>query len=233
MKADRIQVVENGIEWTDVRETGLLREKLGVPCNVKLVGAVGSMTTRKRQQLLLQAAPLILAREPDVHFVILGDGPMRPELTQLSRTLGLEDRLHLPGVLAPATRYLGDLAAFVLPSSEEGTSNALLEAMMMGVPCVASDIPSNRQVLADGATGLLVDVTDPPALAAAILEVLQRPGATAEMVSRARTRIADRYRLDATVDVNQALYRSLASRNRGPAPVQPGNGVAAKSSIGG
>jgi glycosyltransferase involved in cell wall biosynthesis len=213
-----VQVVENGIEWTDRAETGHLREALGVPRDVLLVGTVGSMTARKRQHLLLQAAPLILARKPDVHFVIMGDGVLRRELVSASEALGIQERVHLPGVLAPATRYLRDLSVFVLPSSEEGTSNALLEAMMVGVPCVASDIPSNRQVIAHGETGQLVDVASPSQLADAVLRMLEDPAAAAGLVVRARDRVAGHYRLNTSVAMNASLYDTLALRRNESGP---------------
>jgi glycosyltransferase involved in cell wall biosynthesis len=228
---DRIRVVENGIEWTDVREEGHLRRTLRVSPDIRLVGTVGSMTPRKRQDLLLQAAPLILARAPDVHFVIVGEGPLRRDLAKLSERLGLKDRVHLPGILAPATQYVSDLSVFALPSSEEGTSNALLEAMMIGVPCVASDIPSNRQVIIHDATGFLVDPTSPQALADAILQMLEDTATTARIAARARERIAGHYRLDACVDANAALYRFLANHTGQSGP--PTDSVALKSSIGG
>jgi glycosyltransferase involved in cell wall biosynthesis len=212
--ADRVQVVQNGIEWIDERQTGLLRKALGVPPDVTLVGAVGSMTPRKRHHLILQAAPLVLARRPDVHFVILGEGPLRRDLVELRQMLGLNDRFHFPGVLAPATRYLADLSAFVLPSSEEGTSNALLEAMMIGVPCVASDIPSNREVITHGATGLLVDVARPEVFAEAVVRVLDNGRASAELVVRAREHVGRNHRLDVPIGVNASLYRSFASGSR-------------------
>jgi glycosyltransferase involved in cell wall biosynthesis len=210
-----VQVVENGIEWSDHAERGRLREALGLSHAVPLVGTVGSMTARKRQHLLLQAAPLILARKPDVHFVIMGDGVLRRELVSASEALGIKEHVHLPGVLAPATRYLADLSVFVLPSSEEGTSNALLEAMMLGVPCVASDIPSNRQVIAHGETGQLVDVACPSQLADAVLRMLEDPAAAARLAAGARDRVAGHYRLNESVATNASLYDTLALRRNG------------------
>jgi glycosyltransferase involved in cell wall biosynthesis len=208
-----VRVVENGIEWTHQPERGLLRKTIGVPEGVPLVGMVGSMTFRKRQHLLIEAAPAILAQNPDVHFVILGDGVLRAKLEEQVRQLGLTDRVHLPGVLAPATRYLADLSVFALTSSEEGTSNALLEAMMIGVPVVCSDIPSNRQVLTDRQEGRLV-AGDPRQLADAVLELLHGGPAVAEMVSRGKERVAGRYLLDACAAENASVYDQVVASQR-------------------
>jgi glycosyltransferase involved in cell wall biosynthesis len=82
--------------------------------------------------------------------------------------------------------------------------------MMIGVPCVASDIASNSQVIAHGVTGLLVEATSTTALAQAILQMLDDQKAAAQIVLRARERIAEHYRLDRSVAGNASLYESLA-----------------------
>ena len=210
----RVQVIENGIEWITDAPRGQLRRAIAAPADAPLVGTVGSMTWRKRQHLLLRAAPLILARRPDVHFVILGDGPLRDELTRERESLHLTEQVHLPGVLFPAPRYLGDLSVFTLMSSEEGTSNALLEAMMLGVPSVASDIPSNRAVLEHEATGLLVDPADATQFADAVLRILDQKTSVQAMAKRARERVSQRYQLGVCVATNAALYDSLVGSRR-------------------
>ena len=210
-----ICVVENGIEWTSEPERGHLRKAIGLDGHVPLVGMVGSMTPRKRQHLMIEAAPAILRTRPDTHFVILGDGPLRRQLEDRVKQLGVADRVHLPGVLAPAVTYLADLSVFLLTSSEEGTSNALLEAMMIGIPVVCSDIPSNRQVVVNGEHGLLVGAGIPD-LARAVANMLERTPEVDAMVERARRRVAARYRLDACAAVNASLYSDLIrSRQEG------------------
>ncbi|HXZ24461.1 MAG TPA: glycosyltransferase family 4 protein, partial [Methanomassiliicoccales archaeon] len=104
---------------------------------------------------------------------------------------------------------LGWADAFVLPSLAEGMSNALLEAMTMGLPCIASDIAPNREVLNDGAAGLLAPLRDVRAWSAA-MELLAREPSTAQMFGRAgRARIEREFTISSVADRLHALYRAI------------------------
>ena len=212
---DKVRVIENGIEWIDVPASGRLRARLGLDVRTPLVGAVGSLTSRKRHQHLLQAMAALVATMPETHLVIMGEGPLRPQLEADARQLGIAGRVHLPGLLAPAVDYVGDLTLFALPSSEEGMSNALLEAMMTGVPSVASDIPSNREVITGGRDGVLVDVENPDAFAAAMRDLLSDPARRAAMAAAARETIRRRFNARSMVSANEDLYLALARDRRG------------------
>jgi glycosyltransferase involved in cell wall biosynthesis len=211
---ERVRVIENGIEWVESPPRGRLRGRLGLPDSVPLVGAVGSLTVRKRHRQLLQAMARLLEDRPDVHLAILGEGNLRGELEAEVARLGIAHRVHLPGMLVPALSYIADLSAFVLPSSEEGMSNALLEAMMAGVACVASDIPSNRQVITPGTDGVLVDVDRADQFAAAMKAVLDDPQRRATLGREARATIRRRFDARAMVEANQDLYAALARQRR-------------------
>ena len=212
---DKVKVIENGIEWIEAPPLGKLRQQLGLAEDVPLIGAVGSLTVRKRHRQLLRAMAELLKVRPDAHLVLMGEGSLRSELEAEVRRLGIEQRVHLPGMLVPAISYVRDLSIFVLPSSEEGLSNALLEAMMAGVPCVASDIPSNREVITDGEDGVIVDVEDPRAFAAAMTAVLDDHGRSRTLGAQARETIRRRYNARTMVDANEDLYMALARQRRG------------------
>jgi glycosyltransferase involved in cell wall biosynthesis len=211
---DKVKVIENGIEWIEAPPRGKLRERLGLAADVPLIGAVGSLTPRKRHRELLQAMAVLLEARPDAHLVVMGEGQLRGDLEAEARRLGIEHRVHLPGMLIPAISYVRDLSTFVLPSSEEGMSNALLEAMMAGVPCVASDIPSNREVITAGEDGVLVDVDQPGAFAAAMKAVLDDHASSGTMGARARETIRRRFNARTMVDANEDLYVTLARQRR-------------------
>jgi glycosyltransferase involved in cell wall biosynthesis len=119
-------------------------------------------------------------------------------------------------MLVPAVPYVGDLSLFALPSSEEGMSNALLEAMMASVPCVASDIPSNREVVTNGQDGVLVDVDNPRVFADAMTAVLTDPRRRRSMGMQARDTILRRFGSRSMVEANEDLYIALARQRRLP-----------------
>jgi glycosyltransferase involved in cell wall biosynthesis len=138
-----------------------------------LLVSVGRLAGMKDQATLLRA----FARLPgDYRLVILGEGRQRPKLQALAERLGVAERFDLPGHVANPFPYLARADLFVLSSRFEGSPNALLEALAVGTPAVATDCPSGpREILADGRYGALVPVGDADALAEAIEQTLARP----------------------------------------------------------
>jgi glycosyltransferase involved in cell wall biosynthesis len=214
----KVRVIENGIRQVDTLDRGKLRRLLGLGPGTPLVGAVGSLTTRKGHRHLLAAAPHVLAACPDTHFVLLGEGGLRKSLEADAARLGIQDRVHLPGALFPALSYIADLDLFVLPSSEEGMSNALLEAMMAGLPCITNDIPSNHEVLTQGVDGVLVNVEDPRSFADEIVRLLDDRVLRTALGARAQQTIGRRFDPRTMIEANESLYVALAgTRMRGAA----------------
>jgi glycosyltransferase involved in cell wall biosynthesis len=210
----KVHVIENGIEPIERVETGNLRRLIGVRDDVLLLGTVGSLTVRKRHKCLLHALPSLVSDFPHLHVVIIGEGALRSELEADCRRLGIEKRVHLTGNLAPATRYIGDLSVFVLPSAEEGMSNAMLEAMMVGLPCIASDIASNRQVVSHGRDGLLVNVEDTTAFANVIRVLLSDGHLRCSIANHARQTIRERFGSRSMIEANENLYGVLGRQRR-------------------
>jgi glycosyltransferase involved in cell wall biosynthesis len=134
--------------------------------------------------------------------MILGDGDRGPALKALAGSLGVKDDVALPGFMLNPFPFMRRCAAFVLSSRFEGMPNALIQAIALGCPVVATDCPSGpREILNDGAFGRLVPVGDPDALASAITEALGFPRRPppADLVAR----------LDPALIVQQ--YRKLAT----------------------
>lgn len=209
-RARKVRIIHNGIEWCDKPSPGALHALLGIPAGSVVLGSVGSLTIRKRPGRFLEAAACVLREVPEACVVMLGEGPLRPALERQSRELGIAGRVHLPGNVFPALNYIGDFTVFSLPSSEEGMSNALLEAMMVGLPCVASNIPSNREVITDGIDGILVDVEDRAAYVAALLDLVRSPARRKHIGVRAIETVRRNYSIEAMLDKNIQLYRELA-----------------------
>jgi len=206
----RVRLIRNGIGCPTRAGQGRLRTLIGADEPCLLVGSVGSLTARKQHQLLIRAFARVVEARRDARLVILGEGPLRPQLLAEIRRLHLESAVFLPGAVAPATDYLGDLRVFVLPSSEEGTSNALLEAMSLGVPVVASRIPSNELLVRDGRSGLLVDPTDEGAFADAIVRLLKDQEYASALAREAAQRVRDEYGLEQMIRENERAYTELA-----------------------
>lgn len=161
-----------------------LARRLGVEGRqvVMTFGRLAGEERRKGFDEVLDALPALVARHPDLIYLIAGDGPDRARLEAKSKALGMSDNVRFTGFVDEAEKAdLYRLAdAYVMPSRGEGFGFVLLEAMACGVPTVGSISDGTREALRDGALGALVDPQDQGALVAAIEQALAKPKAIPE-----------------------------------------------------
>ena len=172
-----IEVIANPVISTRIHELAqmpvthpwLSEDKLPI-----IVGA-GRLTRQKDFPTLIKAFAKASASRP-LRLVILGEGNDRDQLTALTRHLGIEAHVNLPGFEANPYMFIKRASLFVLSSIWEGSPNVLTEALALGTPVVATDCQSGpREILENGRYGPLVPIGDPDALAAAMLQVLDEP----------------------------------------------------------
>ena len=168
-----------------------VREELGIPEGVPVVGTVAHLKPHKGHQHLLRAAAEVRRARPDARFVLVGRGPLESELRQLTSRLGLDGSVVLTGFRDDALRIASAFDLFVLPSEHEGLPIALLEAMAIGKPVVVTRVGGNAEVVEDGVNGLVVPPENPPALAGAITLLLRDPPLRERLGEAARRRAAD------------------------------------------
>jgi glycosyltransferase involved in cell wall biosynthesis len=173
-----------------------------------VVGFVGRLEPRKGPLDLVQAAPLIRERRPDARVILVGDDPYATDRAYLERVRAAPGVEHVPWV-ADGAAVMAHLDVLVAPSRQEPFGTVLAEAMAAGVPVVATHVDGLPETVADGVTGRLVAPGDPAALAAAVLEVLDRG---AEMGPAARARAAERFGADAYADRVEAILLRAAGR---------------------
>ena len=127
--------------------------------------------------LFLRASPQVLEHYPDVHFVVVSDGPFRSQLEQLATDLGVADRVEFRGAIPyhEMPKLLGEADVFVSTSRSDGNNVSLNEAMACGAFPVATDIPANREWIEPGQNGLLFPCQDAEELAQRIVEALRQP----------------------------------------------------------
>jgi len=194
------------------------RRKLGIPDAAPLVLTVGRMVTKKGYQVLVEALPRILEKEPFTHLVMAGDGDRREEWQQA--TVRWADRVHFPGVVLrdtlPDLYRAADL--FVLPAihdrkgNVDGLPNVILEAMASGLPVVASAISGIPLVVEHGVTGLLVAEGDADDLAEALLQLLGDRDRRREMGASARRRAEATLTWDAVAARYRRAYLQALGR---------------------
>jgi len=175
-----------------------------VPADSRLLLAVSRLTQQKGVDVAIRALTELPA---DTVLVVLGDGPERGSLEQLARELGVPQRVFLQGRVPDVAAWLRRARVFVHPARWEGFGLGVLEAMLAGLPVVASNVSSLPELVADGETGLLVPPNDATALARSIANALERPELGAAGVARARQEFSVARMADRTT----ALYADLAS----------------------
>ena len=175
------------------------------------VAFTGRLHPQKNLDLLLDAWPAVAARTP-AQLVLIGQGPDRERLLGRARELGIADRVHLPGAVADPAAWLRASHAFALPSVAEGMSNSLMEAMATALPCLASAIGGNTDLLQDGRTGLLLPLGDPSAWSAALIRIMEDAPLARSLGLAARERVEQEYAMGVIVDRLEALYRRLLAR---------------------
>ena len=208
---EKLRLIANGIALpppSDVAHDELCRE-LEVPAGSKLVGAVGRLWHQKRVKDLIWAADLLKVVRDDVHLLIIGDGPQRENLERFRDMCQIEDKVHFLGQRNDVMRLMPHFELLWLASSFEGMSNAIMEAMSVGVPVVATDIPGNRELVTHGQTGFLVSLGDRAGLARFAFKILEDCQLRHRLGEAGRERIASEFSVEAMVDRHRALYREL------------------------
>ncbi len=175
------------------------------------IGTVGRAQPVKDQRTLLDAfAKLVAHGEPPIGrrpmLAIVGDGPSLSELRRQAVSLGVQDRVWLPGARDDVPSLLRALDVFVLPSQFEGISNTVLEAMSSGVPVLATPVGGNVELIAEGVEGGFFPVGDADALAARLARYLADEDERRAHAANARRAVLERFSLDAMVARYRALY---------------------------
>jgi len=215
---ERTAVVPNGVDLSRLvvgADGNAFREELGVPAEHRLVGSVGALAPQKGHSYLVEAARIVLEELPDTTFLVAGEGPQREKLTAQAQDAGLGERLQLLGQRDDIPRLLASLDLFVLPSLWEGLPYALLEAMAVGVPVVASDITGVTDLVRPGDTGWLAPPADAAALAATIVRALSQVQASAVMAGRARELVATEHTRERMLSALAEVYEGLVTERTG------------------
>ncbi|MHA1908415.1 MAG: glycosyltransferase family 4 protein, partial [Candidatus Thorarchaeota archaeon] len=192
--------------FTRERRSEELRNKLGLNGKTVVI-SLRTLEPLYDVESLIRAAPLVIEKNPNMHFVILGGGPLREELEQLSNDLGMADNITFIGriPLAEMPVYLASSDIYVSTSlSDAGLAASTGEAMACERPVVVTDDPDNRLWIEDGVNGFIVPVTNPLALAEKILVLAGDEELRRDFGERSRKIIAERN------DYNQEMGKVLA-----------------------
>ena len=211
LAAEKVRVIYNGVDLDKFEPSPSMRAKLFPGTErAKLVVLVGNMHTDvKGHPTLIAAAPKVVSRFPQARFVLVGDGEQRKEFQAAAQDAGAGGNFMFLGRRSDVADILAACDIAVLPSAAEGMPNAVLEYMAAGLPVVASAVGGNLEVIADGATGLLVPPGNAEALAQALLRLLADDVLALRVARKGRELVEQRFSFERLTREVGALYEEL------------------------
>lgn len=214
--ADRFTVIANAVTQPEVPrlDRQAVFERLRLPPRAALVGAVGRLWKQKGYRDLIWAGELLRVAHQDVCLVIVGDGPEREMLLRYRDQVGASDAVRLVGHREDAVQLMTGFDLLWNGSLYEGQSNTILEAMALGIPVVASDIPGTRDIVQHDITGALYPLGDVGALTRVSYNLLQDASRRSRMRQASQARIEQCFSLPRMVAEHEALYADLLRTHR-------------------
>ncbi|MBC7106697.1 MAG: glycosyltransferase family 4 protein, partial [Firmicutes bacterium] len=212
LPADKIRVIPNGVDPEEFRfRAGRVERAHFAAPDERIVFYVGRLVREKGVQVLLAAAPMILAEEPCVKFVIAGRGPYERELRGLAERLGVAPRVYFTGYVDQETRnalyHWADVAVF--PSLYEPFGLVVLEAMAARTPVVVSDTGGFTEIVQHEVNGLKVFPDNPRSLADGVLRILRDPGLALVLRERAYRRVLREFTWERAARMTREVYREV------------------------
>jgi glycosyltransferase involved in cell wall biosynthesis len=189
-----------------------LRERLALPAQARLIGSVGRLNWTKDQANLIRAFAAVLQRVADAVLLLIGDGELRAELEQLAASTVPDGSVRFLGDRSDVRELLPGLDLFALSSLSEGYSMALLEACASALPIVATAVGGNGEIVRDGDNGMLAPASDPGALAAAMVTLLEAPATAQALGVQGRTWVEAEGSLEHMAARYEVIYRGVPKR---------------------
>lgn len=218
-RTDKVHIVPNGIDlarFETVPDTGAFKTEFQLPDQAPLIGTAGRLRPWKGQDVFLRVAARVLDIVPEAHFLVIGGTPFGVDdgyaqsLPRLARNLGLAEKVTFTGHLADIRHALAALDVFVHPGEPEPFGLVNIEAMALGKPVVGFNHGGLPEIVQHGTTGLLAPPGDEPALAAAVLDLLQDPRKAAAQGRAGRARVAAHFSIEKTaLGVEKVLAQVL------------------------
>jgi glycosyltransferase involved in cell wall biosynthesis len=211
----KIDVIYNGLDIGKFTkgsptEKSALKHELRIPDGDVVVGCVAGLNRKvKRVDLFIEAASIVSRHSGNITFLVIGDGPLRPELEAMSRRLGLEKKVIFAGQRNDITKVLRGVDIGVLTSDSEGFSNSIMEYMAAGIPAIASDAGGNRELIDHGLDGFLSPPGDADKFAEAITRLAGDETTRLAFGERGRSKIERLFSMQKVVNDLELYYTRL------------------------
>ena len=209
------KVIYNGVEEIKSGARSEIRKELGISEGALLVSAAGPVIGVKGYENFIEAAGLAAAKKPDIFFVITGsveDRELYARLESSVKRLGLDGKVRFLGYRDDLRAILEEVDIHVVSSFSESFSLTAVEAMAAGVPVVSTRCGGPEELIEDGVNGLLVPVSEPQAMADAIVKLSESPSVRRGMGKKGQERFSRDFTAQACVDSFERLYDAIGNR---------------------
>jgi glycosyltransferase involved in cell wall biosynthesis len=216
-RPEQLRVVVSGVPVAALRtgDGARGRAALGIPAGAPIVGTVTRLMEQKAPLDLVAAARRIVQARPDAHVVVVGDGPLRPQVQAATRD---QPHVHVVGYRHDVPDLLAAMDVVAFSSLWEGLGRALTEAVLAGKPVVATAVNGVPDLVVDGLTGHLVPPRRPDLLAGRVLDVLARGDRGAALGAAGAARVAGRFDVTQMIAGLDALYQEVLGERAGQGP---------------
>ena len=212
--ADKYMVVYSGMDTTAfanaARETEL-RQKLGIPENARTIVTVARLFHQKGYEFVIPAAEKVLAVDPDVHFLFVGDGPMYDELQSYLKSKNIDRNFHFAGLVPPAEvcRYLAQSDLLWHLSLHEGLPRAVVQALASGIPAIGFALDGTPEVIINGETGFTTGAEDIDAVTNYTLELFKDDEMRRTMGANGKARVLKQFDWQLMADILEQEFIEL------------------------
>ena len=208
---EKYKVVYSGMEIDDFlnsKPEPKLREKLGIPKDARVLGAVSRLFPMKGYEYFLPAARAVANVCPDVHFLIVGDGSMRQWMNEEIEKMGLTDRFHFAGLVPPneVYRYIALMDILAHLSLREGLPRCVVQALASGKPALGFKLDGTPEVVIDGETGYCANAKDVKTVIANAIHILSTPGLAEKMGENGKKMVAEKFNWHKMADILEEEY---------------------------
>jgi glycosyltransferase involved in cell wall biosynthesis len=214
LPGDKIATVHNAIDAKAFTSNAFskgprLRQQMGIGAQQPVVSTVGRLSLQKGLPDFLESAHRVLSASPNARFLIIGDGPARLQLRDVSHRLGIQGAVSFLGHQRDIAPFMAMSDVIVMASLWEGLPYVLLEALALARPVVATRVGGVPEIVEDGSSGLLVPPRDPERLAAAILHLLRNAETAARLGQKGRERVEREFNVQTMARQTAQVYREV------------------------
>ncbi|MEO1135267.1 MAG: glycosyltransferase [Pseudomonadota bacterium] len=213
----RFDVVLNGVNLTHLKqatteERARIRRDIGVPLDAPAIVGAFRLSDEKRPLLFVETVARAMTQHPNLHAVMMGEGPLRDETLARAAELGVADRFHAIGRRSDVSMVMSSMDVFLHTAWWEGTPNVVLEAQQLMLPVVVSEGGGAADAVADGQTGHLVPRENEEAFAEAVIDILENLDAWRERAKTGPKFIAGRFSIDRMIDETLDVQRRACEK---------------------